>query len=127
MNAPLRFALAIALWFGATNLFAQNSAQDEAVYPHPESSLEYRITNRRYVSHITHELREERHYVTILMTHPGVWAFHSTPYAVHYECGSARDCLLLLRKLDDFLQSGWNIGLRLNGSEIKEIIFLVKP
>ncbi|MEQ9366430.1 MAG: hypothetical protein RIF32_19475 [Leptospirales bacterium] len=100
---------------------------ESGVYPHPESSFDFRVTNRRYISHIAYESNEFGHFVTILTTHPGVRAFHSTSHALHYPCEGPRECLNVIRKLNDFLQTGWNIGLRLNGSKIKEIIFYEQP
>ncbi|MCR9143611.1 MAG: hypothetical protein NXI24_15290 [bacterium] len=117
---------AVSLFFIAPVTILSPQAR-EGVYPHPESSLEYRITNRRYISHIAYESNEEGHFVTILTTHPGVWAFHANSHALHYACEGPRECLRVIRKLNDFLQTGWNIGLRLNGSKIKEIIFFEQP
>lgn len=125
---PAPFALPLlALWMALHPTYALQSEEalfDSEPYPHPESSLDYRVTNRRYVSHIVYETKGLRHFVTVIMTHPGVWAYHANSHALHHECGDAQSCLGVMRKLDDFLRSGWNIGLRLHGSEIKEIIFL---
>ncbi len=103
---------------------------EDSVYPHVESGIETRITNRRYVSHIVYEVRDGDevakygpHFVTILTTHPGVWAFHATSHALHHPCGSRARCLKVLRKLDDFLRTGWNIGLRVEGSIVREIVY----
>ena len=108
----------------STPTHAEDAAKnDSGVYPHVESSFEFRITNRRYVSHIACEYDDTGSFVTIVTTHPGVWAFHATSHAQHYRCADPAECVRTLRKLNDFLQSGWNIGLRLNGSQIQEIIF----
>ncbi len=105
-----------------------NSQVREAdIYPHPESSLDFRVTNRRYISHIAYESNEFGNFVTIITTHPGVWAFRANSHALHYACETPQECMRVIRKLNDFLLTGWNIGLRLNGSQIKEIIFLKQP
>ncbi len=117
----------MAALYPANSLQPEEGLFDSEPYPHPESALDYRVTNRRYVSHIVYETKDLRHFVTVIMTHPGVWAYRANSHALHYECNNAKSCLDLMRKLDDFLQSGWNIGFRLHGSEIKEIIFLEQP
>lgn len=95
----------------------------EEVYPHTGSSLFFRVTNRKYISHLVFESIDRQNYITLITTHAGVWAFQSRSHALHYPCGSATECLAEMRRLNDFLDSGWNIGLRLNGSIITEIIY----
>jgi hypothetical protein len=114
-----------ALCAGALSVAPYALGAQNQQYPH--STLDFRVTNRRYVSHILYELIENTHYVTIITTHPGVWAFHANSHALHYKCERPAHCNRILRKLDDFLQTGWNIGLHLNGSEIKEIIYFERP
>ena len=95
-----------------------------AEYPAVGSSFDYRVTNRRYVSHIVSEEIEGRLFVTIIMTHPGVWAFHSDSHAVHYFCGAPAACLQELERLDAHLNSGWNLGLKMQGSVVTRIDYL---
>lgn len=58
------------------------------------------------------------------MTHPRHWAFHSDSHPLYYACGTPTDCLNLLEKLNRFLDRGWNLRLRLDGSRIRRIEFL---
>ena len=99
----------------------------ESIYPHRQSQLEYRVTNRRSISHILYEARDGRNYVTLITTHGGVWAFHASSHALHYACPSPRSCLQEMKKLDQFLKSGWNIGLHLRGSQIQRIEYHPAP
>lgn len=92
---------------------------------HVESGLEFRLTHRRYVSHILFENRAGLEYITILMAHgPNYHAFKDIPHALHYPCGNASDCLKTARKLDAHLRSGQILSLRLTGSVITEIRYL---
>ncbi|MCB1323820.1 MAG: hypothetical protein H7A21_12350 [Spirochaetales bacterium] len=102
--------------------FAPYSVQAE--YPSVGSSFDYRVTNRRYVSHVVSEQIDGRLFVTIIMTHPGVWAFHSDSHAVHYHCGAPAACLQELERLDAHLNSGWNLGLKMQGSLVTRIDYL---
>lgn len=95
----------------------------EEVYPYTGSSFFFRVTNRKYISHLVFESIDRQNYITLITTHAGVWAFQSRSHALHYPCGSATECLAEMRRLNAFLDSGWNIGLRLNGSIITEIIY----
>jgi hypothetical protein len=90
-------------------------------YPHESSSFTYRVTNRRYISRILLERIGDRDALTLITTHPGPWAFHSTPHALHYFCKIA--CLSEMKRLDAFLQTGYNIGMRLSGSVITDIVY----
>ena len=83
------------------------------------------IVNRRFVSHIAFENTDGRNYLTLIVTHgPAYHAFHATSHPLHYDCVSARHCYEEAKKLNRHLQSGWNIGLALNGSTIEEIVYL---
>lgn len=92
-------------------------------FPAEQSSYTLRVTNRRYISHILYELRGERHFITLTMTHPRHWAFHARSHALYYPCRSLPACMKELRKLDTFLKTGSNLSLKLNGSQIREIIY----
>lgn len=97
------------------------------IYPHRQSTFEYRVTNRRYISHILYENRVGKHYVTILTTHGGVWAYHAGSHALYYPCAQITNCLRELTRLNKFLLNGWNIGLHLQGSMIHKIDYYPEP
>lgn len=90
-------------------------------YPHVDSGLDYRITNRKYVSHIVFEKIGTGNYITFIMTNPLYWSFHADSYYLHYPCGEIPECVSEMKHLDRFLESGYNIGLKLNGTTIREI------
>ncbi len=82
------------------------------------------MANRKQISHILYENREGRNFVTLLMTHPGVWAFKSDSHPLRYPCETSAECLNLLGKLNGFLSRGWNLRLATQGSLIRQIEFL---
>ncbi|HMU83397.1 MAG TPA: hypothetical protein PKE49_01100 [Leptospiraceae bacterium] len=85
------------------------------------TSINYRITNRKYVSHILLERSGGINYVTLLTTHPMQWAFHSESHALKYACGKIPDCMDLMSRLDECLNAGKNLNLHLDGERIIEI------
>lgn len=96
-------------------------------YPPVGSTFTLRVTNRRSVSHILHELRGAKHYLTLITTHPRHWAFHARSHALYYPCGEPKLCLAEMKKLDRFLKSGYNFSLKLQGSIIKKITYHPPP
>lgn len=95
------------------------------VYPPLFSTYHLRIINRRFLSHIVFEVIENKKYLTLILTHgPNYWAYKSTSYRLYYECETSSKCLQESEKLDQFLQSGYNLGLYIEGDFIKKIIYL---
>lgn len=100
----------------------------EPAYPPVSSTFDLMIVNRRFVSHIAFENTDGRNYLTLIVTHgPAYHAFHATSHPLHYDCATPRHCYEEAKKLNRHLQSGWNIGLALNGSTIEEIVYLEAP
>ena len=88
------------------------------------SSLSLQIVHRRYVSHIVHELKGGTGVVTLLLTHgPNYWAFKSGSHPLHAICGAPDNCVRLMKKIDAHLRSGHTLGLSLDGSFVRRIIF----
>ncbi|MBX7058688.1 MAG: hypothetical protein K1X75_11540 [Leptospirales bacterium] len=101
--------------------------QRGVVYPRPGASFETRVLNRRQVSHILIENEDGHSYLTMLVVHARYWAYHAMPHALRYPCRDASECLRELKRLDAFLKTGWNLGLRLDGSLILELIYYPPP
>lgn len=117
---------ATLLWLAMFPLSAEGIA--EAPYPPLTSSRELRVLGRRFVSQILFENTDGRNFLTLIVSHgPAYWAFKSSPHALHLACPSPADCLAEARRLDAHLRSGWNIGLALEGSWIREIVYLHPP
>lgn len=93
------------------------------MYPEPYSSIDFRLTNRKYISHVLYEQIEAENYITFITVHPGHWAFRAQSHSLHHPCGTTSLCILLGKKIHAFLQSGKNLGLHLNGSIIQKIDF----
>jgi len=109
------------LIFSVTIFFIYPSA------PHVQSSYTFRVTNRKYINHILHELRGGKNYVTILTTHgPSYNAFRSDTHALYYPCKKYSHCIKTIKILNDYLNTGENLGLKLNGSVIEEVIYYKK-
>ena len=85
---------------------------------------ELRITNRRWISHMAYERCAPNHCVTLITTHPGLWAWHADSHALKYVCADPGACIDLLKRLDEHLVSGENLVLVVDGSWINEIRLL---
>ncbi len=96
-----------------------------APYPPLSSTYNLRIVNRRFVSYIVFENINNKLFLTILLTHgPNYLAFKSNLYRLYYECKDPENCLKEAKKLNSFLQTGYNIAFVIEGDFIKKIIYL---
>ncbi len=95
-------------------------------YPHLYSDYYIRIVNRRYISYLLFEDIESKLYITFILSHgPNYHAFKSTPYRLYFECFNKKSCLQIMKEIDNFLQTGYNLILYINGDFIKKIEFVV--
>lgn len=125
-SKPLIFTLLYFALFFQVGFFGQSILPQP--YPPVSSTYELRIVNRQFVSHVVFEQVETEHYLTFILTNGPVYqAWHSTSYPAQFRCSSAKQCLTEAKKINQHLKSGWNLGLRLNGSIIEEVIFLLPP
>lgn len=89
------------------------------------SDFNLRITHRRFIQHIVFENIAGEEYLTVLLSHgPNYHAFKDIPHALHFKCISHSKCFFTARKIDEHLQSGQILSLRLKGSEIIKIEYL---
>ena len=92
--------------------------------PHVRNSMNLRIVHRRVVSHLVHEVRGNVPVVTLILTHgPNYWAFKSNSHALYAPCGAPDNCVRLMKKIDAHLRKGATLGLSLDGSFVRRIIF----
>ncbi|MFN3604270.1 MAG: hypothetical protein ACK4UJ_06150 [Leptonema sp. (in: bacteria)] len=97
----------------------------EPVYPPLSSSYNLRVVNRRFISHLLFESIENKKFITLILTHgPNYWAYKSSSYRLMYECKSSQECIKEAKKIDNFLQSGYNIALVIEGDFIRKIVYL---
>ncbi len=114
ISVRARFCIA-----GLLNLIALASNAEPVV----RTEASFRITNRKYVSHILLERYGGANYVTMLTVHPLPWAVHAESHPLRYPCGAAADCMQLMRRLEYTLNEGKNIGIRTDGDRILEIVY----
>jgi hypothetical protein len=96
-----------------------------APYPPISSTYQLRIVNRRFISHLVFENINNKMFLTIILTHgPYYHAYKATSYRLFYECSTANNCLKEAKKIDEFLQTGYNIAFVIEGDFIKKIIYL---
>lgn len=94
--------------------------------PVPVQDKNWRITNRKYISNILYEKIEDRHFITLILVHPRYHAYKADSHFLHYPCNNTKHCLQTMKKLDEFLYTGYNVGFELNGTMIEKIHYL-KP
>ncbi|MBI3394373.1 MAG: hypothetical protein HY042_00910 [Spirochaetia bacterium] len=82
--------------------------------------------DRRHVSHILHERRDGRNYLTLLVSYPFPWSYKAASHPVRRECGDAGECAALLRQIDAHLVQGFEIELVIENGEISAMTFLTQ-
>ncbi|PJZ64503.1 hypothetical protein EHQ27_18440 [Leptospira wolffii] len=85
-------------------------------------SVEERIVNRKSVSHIVLETRPGGFRLTLLINERFPYNYKSKSSQFFIRVRDAKEGLELAEKLDKYLESGYNILLRMNGSEIVEYV-----
>lgn len=88
------------------------------------SAQTLRITNRRWISHMAFEPCAPEFCVTLLVTHPGQWAWHADSHSLKYLCNNPADCVEVMRRIDAHLVSGENLIFQTEGARITRIQFL---
>ncbi|TGK00324.1 hypothetical protein EHQ53_04070 [Leptospira langatensis] len=82
-----------------------------------------RIINRKHVSQIVLETRPSGFRLTFLVNERFPYNYKAQSFALYYsDIRNAKEGLELAEKLDRYLNSGYNMKIRINGSEIIEII-----
>lgn len=87
-------------------------------------SLFERIIHRKNVSHLIIEARREEFRLTLMVSDRFPYNYKSRQYPFYMRFQNEKDALDTLKKFDEQLQSGYEIYIRLNGSEIIHYRFL---
>lgn len=83
-------------------------------------AVDERILNRKHVSHIVLETRPGGYRITLLLSERFPYSYKSKSAPFFIRVSDAKSGLELAEKLDAYLERGYNIRIRLNGSEIVE-------
>lgn len=81
-------------------------------------SLFERIVNRKHISHIVMEVRPDHYRVTLIVSDRFPYNYKSTSYAFFIRYKDAKSAQEVATTLDKHLDSGEELKLYLNGSEI---------
>ena len=84
-------------------------------------SLDKRILNRKNISHIVLNTSGKGYLVTLLVSDRFPYNYKSHSYPLHYSVSNEREAIAISEKLDNYLDSGKNLIIYLNGSMIKKI------
>ncbi|PJZ68970.1 hypothetical protein CH373_07950 [Leptospira perolatii] len=84
--------------------------------------IDERIINRKHVSQIVLETRPNEFRVTLLLNERFPYNYKSKSFPYFIRVKTAKEGLELAEKLDQYLESGWNLKIRANGSEIIQYI-----
>ncbi|MEM7181151.1 MAG: hypothetical protein AAF518_09570 [Spirochaetota bacterium] len=103
-----------------------NSLESRRSYPiNPWNlSIHERIINRKHVSHLLIDTRRNGFRVTLLVADRFPYNYKAQSYPLFIRANSAREAQELLHKLDSYLQTGENLYIRINGTEIVKYRFL---
>ncbi|MCB1158883.1 MAG: hypothetical protein H7A25_06005 [Leptospiraceae bacterium] len=95
------------------------SFAQERIQVHPWGlDITERVINRKNVSHIVIESRKDHYRVTLLVSDRFPYNYKSQSYPFFFRKKNSEEAQKLVSYLDKFLQSGENLYIRLNGSEI---------
>lgn len=81
-------------------------------------SIGERIINRKHVSHIIIETRVDHFRVSILLNERFPYNYKSRSGSFFIRVNDEKEALKISEKLDQYLESGWNLKIYLSGSEI---------
>ncbi|EKR74846.1 hypothetical protein LEP1GSC041_3131 [Leptospira noguchii str. 2006001870] len=77
-----------------------------------------RIINRKHVTHIVIETRADHFRVSILLNERFPYNYKSRSSSFFIRVNDEKEALKISEKLDQYLESGWNLKIYLSGSEI---------
>lgn len=115
----LFFLLGLIIHFTASWVVSQS----DEINPWDLSLFE-RIIHRKNVSHLIIEARREEFRLTLMVSDRFPYNYKSRQYPFYMRFQNEKDALQTLKKFDEQLQSGYEIYIRLNGSEIIHYRFL---
>ncbi|MCP5497672.1 MAG: hypothetical protein H7A23_24225 [Leptospiraceae bacterium] len=90
----------------------------------PISGLFYRILHRKNISHIVIETRPDHYRVTFLVSDRFPYNYKSKSYPLFIKTLSEKDAYQVAKELDEFLQTGYELKIWLNGSQIMNYQFI---
>lgn len=92
----------------------------------PISGLFYRILHRKNVSHIVVESRPTHYRVTMLVSDRFPYNYKSRTYPLFIKTLDEKEAIKIATELDEYLQTGYELKIWLNGSRIMSYKFLKK-
>ncbi len=110
--------------FLSTGLLVSNGTSLFSDVTNPwDLSIQERIINRKHVAQIVLETRRDGFRLTLLINERFPYNYKSKAAPLYFiKVKDAKEGLELAEKLDKYLDSGYNMRIRLNGSEILEYI-----
>lgn len=84
-----------------------------------QETITNRLINRRMVSHIIIETRPDHYRLVLLVNNRFPYNYKSTSYPFYIKTNSESHAIQLANDFDKMLDSGYNIQIKLNGSEIQ--------
>jgi hypothetical protein len=86
-------------------------------------SLQERILTRKNISHILVDPRQEEFRLVLLVSDRFPYNYKQTSFPFFFRLQNEKEAGYLLKKISDYLETGEAMTIRLNGSEIKGVIF----
>jgi len=83
-----------------------------------ELKITERVVNRKQVSNIILETRNDHYRVTLLVSDRFSYNYKSKSYPFYYKMINEKNAVKAAQKLDKYLDKGFDITLHLKGSEI---------
>lgn len=88
-----------------------------------ELSIQERFLTRKNVSHMAIDVRENEYRLVLLTSDRFPYNYKSVSYPLFFRLETEKQALHLMKKISDYLETGERMTVKLNGSEIKGVIF----
>ncbi len=108
--------LSVFIWSHCFRLYA------EEVNPW-NLSISERIINRKNVSHIIIDPRENEYRLVLLVSDRFPYNYKQVSFPFYFRLRNEQESIMLMKKISDYLETGQNITIHLEGSVITKVIF----
>lgn len=86
-------------------------------------SIQERIINRKNVSHIVMDGRMDEYRLVLIVSDRYPYNYKQVSFPFFFRLRNEKEAVNLMVKISNYLETGENMTIRLEGSEIKAVIF----
>lgn len=110
------------LWIVASNLLLAGVVFAVDINPW-NLTIQERILTRKNISHLLIDPRRDEYRLVLITSERYPYNYKSQSFPLFFRLETETEAMDLMNKMDKYLESGEAITIRLNGSEIRGVIF----